>query len=156
MNVVENIKGNEDSNLFMVHCEEVRKEDRAWLIDSGCSNHMTRRELFRELDETKRQKVKLGVDKEMLMSREGIVAITTLEVKVKLLHKVHYVSNLAYNLLSVGQLILSGYTVLFSNEACYIKDAETRKLVVKVHMAANKIFPLDITQIENLAWSQRK
>lgn len=55
MNVVESTKGNEDSNIFMAHCEEVGSEDRAWLINSGCSNHMTgRRELFRDLDETKR------------------------------------------------------------------------------------------------------
>ena len=64
MNVVESTKGNEDSNLFMAHGEEVGNEDRAWSIDSGCFNHMTgRRELLRELDETKRQKVKLGMIK---------------------------------------------------------------------------------------------
>ena len=150
MNVVESTKGNEDSNLFMAHGEEVGNEDRAWLIDSGCFNHMTgRRELLRELDETKRQKVKLGDDKEMQMSGEGTVAITTSKGQIKLLHKVHYVPNLAYNLLSVGQLILSGYNVLFTNQACYIRDAETEQLMIKVQMTANKMFPLDIAQMEN-------
>ncbi|XP_039144872.1 uncharacterized protein LOC120282179 [Dioscorea cayenensis subsp. rotundata] len=97
MNVVESTKGNEDSNIFMAHCEEVGSEDRAWLINSGCSNHMTgRRELFRDLDETK-----------------------------------------------------SGYSALFSNQACYIKDAKTGQLVIKVQMTTNKMFPLDIAQMEN-------
>lgn len=106
----------------MAHYEEVRNEDRAWLIDSGCFNHMKRRkELLKELDETKWQKVKLGDNKEMQMSGEDIVAMTTSEWQAKLLHKSYYVSSLAYNLLSDGQLLLSGYTVLFSNEACYIK-----------------------------------
>lgn len=65
------------------------------------------------------------------------------------MYKAHYVPNLAYNLLSAGQLLLSGYIVLFSNEAYYIKVAETGQLVFKVQMTANKIFPLDITQMEN-------
>lgn len=83
------------------------------------------------------------------MSGEGTVAITTSEGQVKLLHKVHYVPNLAYNLLSVNQLIFSGYSALFSNQACYIKDAKTGQLVIKVQMTTNKMFPLDIAQMEN-------
>lgn len=115
--------------------------DEPWLIDSGCSNHMThKREFSSELDESKRKKVKLGNDKKMQVNGEGTVAFTTSQGQVNLLHKVHYVPNLAYNLLSVCQLIFSRYSVLFSNETFYIKDAETRQLVAKVQMTINKMF----------------
>ena len=81
--------------------------------------------------------MKLGVDKEIQVSGEGTVAFETSHGQFNLLDKVHYVHNLAYNLLSFGQLILSGYSVLFSNEACYTKDAETGQLMTKIQMTAN-------------------
>ena len=77
--------------------------------------------MFRDLDETKRLKVKLGDDKEIRVEGEGTMAISTSPNIVKLLHNVQYVPILEHNLLSVGQLLLSGYSVNFSNEACYIK-----------------------------------
>lgn len=134
---------NADSNQFMAHYEEVGNKVREWLIDCGCSNHLKRRkELLKILDETKREKVKLGDNKEMQMSGEDTVAMTTSEWQAKLLHKSYYVPSLAYNLLSDGQLLLSGYTVLFSNEACYIKYTETRQLVINDHMTTIKCFHL--------------
>ncbi|XP_039131784.1 uncharacterized protein LOC120268441 [Dioscorea cayenensis subsp. rotundata] len=142
-------ESNAESNLFMANNGTEEGLDEAWLIDSGCSNHMTgKRDFFSELDESKRQKVKLGDDKEMIVNGEGTVAFTTSQGQVNLLHKVHYVPNLAYNLLSVSQLILSGYSVLFSNETCYIKDAEIGQLVTKVQMTANKMFPLDLSRMK--------
>lgn len=42
--------------------------------------------------------------------------------KVKFLHDVKFVPNFAHNLLSVGQLIASGYLVLFDDRVCTIKD----------------------------------
>lgn len=57
---------NAQSNFFMANNGTKKDIDQAWLIDSGYSNHMIgKREFFKELDESKRQKVKLGEDKEM-------------------------------------------------------------------------------------------
>lgn len=40
-------------NLFMVRCEDEKLEPSVWLIDSGCSNHMSgHRCLFKSLDES--------------------------------------------------------------------------------------------------------
>ena len=54
------------SNLFMVKHEAGHEENSVWLVDSGRSNHMTgQRSLFREIDDTQKQYVKLGDDKEL-------------------------------------------------------------------------------------------
>lgn len=47
-----------------------------WLLDSECSNHMTRtKELFEELDETHKLKVWLGDDNELQVEGKGIVVL---------------------------------------------------------------------------------
>ena len=45
--------------------------------------------------------------------------------KVHLLYNVFIVPNLAHNLLSVGQLMDNGYTILFDDGACVIKDKKS-------------------------------
>ena len=53
------------NNLFMTHYDTNPAAGSIWLIDCGCSNHMTgKRELFQELDESQKMKVRLGDDKE--------------------------------------------------------------------------------------------
>jgi len=56
----------EAENLFMVHTEVGTPEPSIWLLDSGCSSHMTgRKELFYKLDETQMHAVMLGDNKEI-------------------------------------------------------------------------------------------
>lgn len=77
-----------------------------WLIDSGCSNHMTGdKSLFSSFDESLSITVRLGNDKEMKVCGEGTVAVSTSTGTQKKLHGVQYVPGLAHNLLSVGQLL---------------------------------------------------
>ena len=45
-----------------VKCED----NTVWLVDSGCFDHMTgQKNLFRDLNETRKQSVKLGDNKEL-------------------------------------------------------------------------------------------
>lgn len=93
----------EEANLFMAHTDMLGIPNNVWLIDSGWSNHIIgNKELFRNLDKSKKLKVKLGDDKEIQVKGDGIVAISTSSSGVKLIHKVQYAPNLAYNLLSAG------------------------------------------------------
>lgn len=100
----------EVSNLFMAECEEEEERTTSvWLVDSGCSNHMSgAREMFKDLDETQKITIRLGDDKEILVQGRGMVSLAAYEGRTKLLHDVQYVSGLAHNLLSVGQLLASG------------------------------------------------
>ena len=57
---------NEHSNLFMALNKAENSAVSVWLVDSGCSNHMTRmKSLFNELNEAYKLKVTLGDNKEL-------------------------------------------------------------------------------------------
>lgn len=93
---------------------------------------MTRnRDLFKTLDESKNPIMKLGNDKELKVEERGTIAITTLENKVRLLN-MQYVPNLTHNLLSVGQLLANGYSVMFDANSCMIRSKESIKLLTKI------------------------
>ena len=51
--------------------------------------------------------VRLGDNKEVQVEGKGIVAIKTIQGKVKLLQNVQYIPSLAHNLLRVGQLFIA-------------------------------------------------
>ena len=59
----------------------------AWLADSGRSNHMIgQKDLSKALDETQKQKVKLGDNKVIQIEGKGIFSLKTSHGEVKLLH----------------------------------------------------------------------
>ena len=113
----------EVTDLFMVNGDAGVEQGSVWIIDSGCSNHMTGgKALFRELDESEGRTVRLGDSKVLQVARRGTVVIRLSIEKTRLLRDVQYVPHLAHNLLSVGQLLNAGYTVIFSDEVCLIKE----------------------------------
>ena len=139
------------STLFMAKHETDDVASSVWLVDSGCSNHMTgQKNLLRELDETQKQIVKLGDNKDINVEGKGIVSLKTSYGKVKLLHDVQFVPNLAHNLLSVGQLLENGYSVLFDGLTCSIKDRNTGRDIISTHKTKNNMFSLEITNLESL------
>ncbi|XP_020243384.1 uncharacterized protein LOC109821619 [Asparagus officinalis] len=128
-------QNDEESKLFMAYFDTNDVASDVWFVDSGCSNHMSGiREMFRELDKTQKMQVKLGDNKNIQVEGEGTVAIKTNNGKVKLLHDVQFVPKLAHNLLSVGQLMAGGYTIIFDDGECVIKDKKSGQTIVNVHM----------------------
>ena len=82
--------------------------------------------LFRELDETHKLIVKLGDGKPIQVEGKGTVALESDYGKVKLLYDVFFIPGLSHNLLSVGQLIPSGYSILFDDDACAIREKKNQ------------------------------
>ena len=120
-----------------------------WLVDNGCSSHMTSlKSLFKELDETQKQIVRLGDNKEVQVEGKRVVAIKTAQNKVKLLLGAQYVPSIVHNLLSVGQLLSNGYFVLFDNEDCIIRDKDTGLQLASVQMTKNRMFPLEVSNMD--------
>lgn len=102
------------TNFFMVCSSTGVHQNPVWLIDSGCSNHMTGDKcMFSDLDETLRVSVRLGDNKEMDVHGVGTVTMHTKTGSLKKLHGVQYVPGLAHNLLSVGQLLTKEYSIKF-------------------------------------------
>ncbi|XP_073120321.1 uncharacterized protein [Henckelia pumila] len=103
-----------------------------------------------KLDETQKVKVHLGNGKDVQVKEKGTVSIETNHGKVRLLHNVQFVPDLGYNLLSVGQLMACGYSISFDNGACVIKKKNSENTLITVNMAPNKMFPLEVSCMENL------
>lgn len=92
----------------------------------------------------------LGDDKEIQVDGERVVALQTTSGKVKLIHNVQYVLGLAHNQLSVGWLLINGYSILFENEPCSIKEMKIRQQVSRILMTKNRMFPLKVSKAKNL------
>ena len=124
-----------------------------WFLDSGCSNHMTGyKQLFEELDETYKLKVRLGDDKMIQVEGKGKVAVHT-KNGMRYLHNVYFIPDLTQNLLSIGQLMDSGYSIVFERKTCVIKSKN--QVLVEVNMAINKLFPLKVSNVEERAMAAK-
>ncbi|KAA8547740.1 hypothetical protein F0562_004169 [Nyssa sinensis] len=146
--------GEKSSKLFMTHFDPNNKSSDVWFVDRGYSNHMTgMKSLFKELDETQKLKVQLGNAKEMQVEGKGTVGIESTHGNVKLLYNVQFVPDLGYNLLSVGQLMAAGYSILFDNDACVIKDKYSGHTLININMTQNKMFPMEVSSMENFVFA---
>lgn len=140
------------SRLFMAFEDPVAKKSEIWFVDSGCSNHMTGcKAIFTQFDGNQKKTVKLGDDTEMKVEGKGTVAIEYAPGKTKLLDNVQLASNLAHNLLSVGQIMESGFSILFDNRECIIRHKESNEVVAIIPMTKNRMFPFDIKAIHEYA-----
>ena len=105
MNITEAQQGDNDY-LFMANGDSDQAPSSIWVVDSGCSNHITwKKELFKDLDESLKHTVTLGDNNKVQVEGKGSLAITANNGKVKFLKNVQYVHKLANNLLSVGVLV---------------------------------------------------
>ncbi|KAG8643200.1 hypothetical protein MANES_11G016266v8, partial [Manihot esculenta] len=92
----------EPEQLFVASCFASKTSSKNWLVDSGCTNHMTNcEELFRELDKSASSRVRIGNGDYITVEGEGTVAIES-PTGIKIISEVLYVLEIDQNLLSVG------------------------------------------------------
>ncbi|KAL4318060.1 hypothetical protein GQ457_18G019390 [Hibiscus cannabinus] len=140
----------EEDQLFVATCFVSYESNESWLIDSGCTNHMTHdKELFRELKPTHITKVRIGNGEYISVKGKGTVAVTSCS-GTKLIHDVLFVPEIQQNLLSVGQLIEKGFKVVFKDKYCHIRDAANQD-IFKVTMEG-KSFILNPLEEEQIAF----
>ena len=70
---------------------------------------------------------------------------------IKTISEVLYVPDIDQNLLSVGQLLAKGYSLLFEGKICTIKDA-TDQVLAKVAMQ-DRTFNVDVNQLQARAYA---
>ncbi|XLS84610.1 hypothetical protein HN51_034776 [Arachis hypogaea] len=98
-NVVEQ---NEEDQIFVATCFSARSSSECWLIDSGCTNHMTYdKTLFKDLKPAKFSKVRIGNGDYISAKGKGTIVIST-SSGMKTISDVLYVPDIDQNLLSVG------------------------------------------------------
>lgn len=90
----------------------------------------------------------MGDNKEIKVKGKGVVALRTQCGEVKLLHNVQFVPNLAHNLLTVSQLLSSGYSVNFYSAACHTLNKKTGRLLVTVSNIENNMLTLQLTNVK--------
>lgn len=132
----------EEEMLLMAYVEEnrARRED-IWILDSGCSNHMSGdKSLFCDLDESFKDKVKLGNNSRMEVTCRGNVRLK-IGSFIHVVSAVYYVHELRNNLLSIGQLQERGLTILIQNGSLKMYHPE-RGLIVTSDMTTNRMFAM--------------
>ncbi|XP_017414030.1 guanine nucleotide-binding protein subunit beta-like protein [Vigna angularis] len=75
-NVQALIEEGEEEELFVVSCFATARSTENWLIDSGCTNHMSYdQELFKDLDATYNTNVRIGNKAKIAVKGKGTIAI---------------------------------------------------------------------------------
>nr|GFA80385.1 retrovirus-related Pol polyprotein from transposon TNT 1-94 [Tanacetum cinerariifolium] len=91
-----------------------------WIIDSGCSKHMTgNRALLINFVEKFLRTVRFGNNDFVVIAGYGDVVIGSMTIK-----KVYYVEGLGDNLFSVGQLCDKGLEVAFRKSTCFVRNED--------------------------------
>lgn len=101
--------------------------------------------MFSILDESVKSEVTLGTDNKVFVMGKGRVNILTKKREKNCISDVYVVLDLKNNLLNIGQLIQKGYNVFLKNGECTILDKfPSKKLISKVQVTSNMMFPLNI------------
>nr|GEZ36098.1 copia protein [Tanacetum cinerariifolium] len=91
-----------------------------WIIDSGCSKHMTgKRALLTNFVEKFLRTVHFGNNDFAVIAGYGDVVIGSMTIK-----KVYYVEGLGHNLFSVGQFYDKGLEVAFRKSTCFVRNED--------------------------------
>nr|GEW35036.1 integrase, catalytic region, zinc finger, CCHC-type, peptidase aspartic, catalytic [Tanacetum cinerariifolium] len=91
-----------------------------WIIDSGCSKHMTgNRALLTNFVEKFLEMVRFGNNDFAMISGYGDVVIGSMTIK-----KVYYVEGLGHNLFNVGQFCDKGLEVAFRKSTCFVQTKD--------------------------------
>jgi len=129
----------QEEQLFMATCFTSIHASDCWLIDSGYPNHMTNDEnLFKQLDKSSVSNVRIGNGEYIPIKRKGTVAIDG-NSGIKLISDVLFVPEIDQNLLSVGQLLEKGYSVVFKDKHCLISDP-ARLEIFTIKMKGKRLF----------------
>ena len=139
----------EEEQLFTATCFVSKNSSESWLVDSGCTNHMTHDQgFFKELDRSKASRVRIGNGVFITAEGRGIVDIESCQ-GTKLIYNILYVPEIDQNLLSVGQLLEKGFKLNFEDNHCSIKDANNKK-ILSIKMSGRS-FTLDPMEEEQVA-----
>ena len=114
-----------------------------WIIDSGCSHHMTG-DMNNFFDFKSQDGGIVKVGNNATCQVKGIGSIT-LDGKTNT-EDVYFVDSLKHNLLSVKQLVEKGYQLQFTKKTCIIKDKDGKVTGIRTR-SRSSVFQLNPTKI---------
>ena len=111
----------------------------SWLMDSACCNHITpHSSLFFEL-KLAPHSLNIRTTDGSTMSVHNIGSVSTSNLSIP---RVFNVSDLSYNLFSVGQLVEFGYRIIFNYFRCTVQDLRTGQ-DLGIGPTVGHMFPMD-------------
>ena len=136
-----------EERLFVATCYSTICSKETWLVDSGCTQHMTHdANLFKCLDRSFVSKVKIGNGDFIEVQGKGDVVVET-PTGTKLISNVLYVPEINQSLLSVAQMLENGFSLKFEDMSCIIYD-QLGSEVLNVKMK-DKSFSVEWSKKEN-------
>ncbi|WVZ70406.1 LOW QUALITY PROTEIN: hypothetical protein U9M48_019077 [Paspalum notatum var. saurae] len=125
----------------------LRGMEDVWIMDSGCSRHMTgHRKWFSGLNPVSTKEYITFGDN----GQGKVMGVGSVSLSAKLsLREVAFVRNLGFNLVSVSQLLDEGFEVRFKKGACYVLDAE--ETLVCSLLPFGQVFRVDLTSVSGPA-----
>ena len=109
-------KTEEEISLLMVCNTKEDTNKQLWYLDTSCNNHIYGdKEIFLNLDESYKDKVKFGNNTKISIMGKDEVTIWTKGDNFQIIHNVLFVPDLKTNLLSIGQLQENGYEIVVKN-----------------------------------------
>ncbi|WVZ76289.1 hypothetical protein U9M48_024276 [Paspalum notatum var. saurae] len=120
-----------------------RGMEDVWIMDSGCSRHMTgHRKWFSSLNPVStKEYITFGDNGQGKLWGVGSVS---LYAKLSP-RQVAFVQNLGFNLVSVSQLLVEGFEFHFKKDACRVLDAE--ETLVRSLLPFGQVFRVDLISI---------
>ena len=107
---------------------QVPNKKNRWILDSGCSKHMTGNpNLLSSIKFKRGGTIMFGDNNKGQVIRIGIVSINSKPI----IDNVLLVENLKYNLLSISQLCDKNYKIVFEKDSCMIYDSNMSSLLFK-------------------------
>ncbi|KAL0345415.1 UNVERIFIED_CONTAM: hypothetical protein Sradi_4372800 [Sesamum radiatum] len=132
----------ETESLFLACYATNVFDSEVWYMDSGSSSHMTANsEVFISLDRSAKTRIKMADGTIRNTEGKGVIKLNSGEGSC--IKDVLYVPDLDSNLLSVGQFLREGYSLLFEDFSCTVFTDKTKKnLLLKVPMSRTTCFRL--------------
>lgn len=129
-----------DDIMVMDAVADDHVESKIRFLDLDCSNHMTDRKVWLvDFDDSKKSKVKRADNSSLQAEGTGNIVIQRSNEAKALIKDVLYVPGIKCNLLSVGELVEKGFSVVIKDEALELFDIQNN-LVLKSPLSKNRTF----------------
>ena len=117
-------------------------------MDTFCSNHLTgNKQWLIDFDSRRRTKIRCADDKYLNAEGMGNVRVRVKNGRNILIKDVWYVPGIKSNLMSVGQLIEKGFSVVMKDNLLTLYDSN-QKLIMKSEQGSNRTFKMNVETAE--------
>ncbi|XP_044489971.1 uncharacterized protein LOC123214261 [Mangifera indica] len=152
-----------EEQLFTTNCYRTQLYSQTWLLDNGCTKHMTSDEsLFVNLKKSKISKFKIRNGEYLQVKGVGTIFVNT-SSGTKMINDVLFVLGITLNLLSIGQMLEKNYFLKFDNKKCFVYDLDGVELMIVKMM--HRSFCLELSELnaqtfvssdqESVKWHKR-